>query len=52
MPVTFTPASLRGNCATFLYEINTDLIGRRGRWMSQKTMNIYLQEVRVAPVFP
>ena len=54
MPQTFTPASLRGSGATFLDETteNTDLVARHGRWMSQKTMNIYLHEVQVASVLP
>ena len=54
LPETCSPASLRGSGATFLYDVtrNTDLVARRGRWMSQKTTNIYLQEVQVASVLP
>ena len=54
MPETFIPASLRGSGATFLYETteNTDPVARRGRWMSQKTTNICVQEVQVASVLP
>ena len=50
LPETFPPASSRSSVATFLYEMteNTDLVARRGRWMSQKTTNIYLQEVHLS----
>ena len=54
MPDNFTPVSLRGSGATLHHETteNTDLVARRGRWVGQKTTNIYLQEVQVAPVLP
>ena len=49
LPEISPPAPPRSSVATFLYEVT---VARRGRWMSQKTTNIYLQEVQVASDFP
>ena len=49
LPEISPPAPPRSSVATFLFEVT---VARRGRWMSQKTTNIYLQEVQVASDFP
>ena len=42
-----TPASLRAGGATWLFETtrDLDLVRWRGRWASQRTLEVYIQEV-------
>jgi hypothetical protein len=49
-----TPASFRGGGATYLFEVTQDapFVMRRGRWMSMRTMDIYLQELQAAMLLP
>ena len=46
----FDLASLRPGGATYILNMteSTELVRRRGRWLSQKVCDIYLQEVQVA----
>ena len=46
----FELSSLRPGGATWMLNIteNAELVRRRGRWLSHRVMEIYLQEVQVA----
>ena len=53
-PRPLDPGSLRAGSATALFQATEDaeFVRRRGRWLSSRVMEIYIQELTAASFFP